>query len=865
MEVQLKMNYLLFLQNLRDTTGGIFDNFMLQITSLAESQITFLALALIYWCIDKRAGQFMAFNVTFACTLNQFLKPVCKVERPWVVDERIHPVEAAIPAAAGYSFPSGHTARGIAVWGAAGTGFWKKREYRGIGGVCWALVVLVMFSRNYLGVHTFWDVFASFVIGVLFLVLTDWILRWAEAGKNRDVLVCIAGCILCFLPMLKIGCMTNSGAGIGFLLGWLIERRFIQFETKGSIAEKGIRFAVGAFVVLGILQVLKPILALFMNAKYASFFTVCVLMFFITAVYPYLFVSIKQGKKVIAGFFSIAVAVMIALAAWKVAVIIPEHESDVTEQSQTQETEVEETQTEALEEAEVTATDTLIIGHRGYNSEFPENTLASFAGAIDIGVDYVETDVQMTKDGRIVLFHDDNLIRLAGIDGKIADYTYEELQQIDVGSWFDATYAGERIPSLEEFLELVQPSGCMIYLELKDIGMVEGFEQAVLNITEQYGMTDRCVFASFQYQYLQHLKQMNENVAILYNTNSAKTTLSEEFPAEYYGLNADTVTVDTVTSIHQSGARAFSWTADTPTQIQNLIAMGIDGIVTNRPGLAKIVTRREYSYLAENFESAITMPGLYENNLPEMCQDMVVQGFTQAENYLVISAYSSSGTYNSILYITDLNGNLIKTVDLCFKSHTGGIAYDELHDLLWVAGVDGSVYGLSWSMILTDQYMGECQVSFDAGLVNHNGAKVASFVALDRGELYVGSYVDGNKGKMNCYDISDVSTPRLLHTAAIPERIQGVTFQTDTVNGTRYMFMTQGYQMEDAYLMKFAWDDQITNYEEPLEKHMLPEGAEQLLMTGKGLYILFESSARPYRATARIPNDQIYIIRTSNK
>ena len=121
-----------------------------------------------------------------------------------------------------------------------------------------------------------------------------------------------------------------------------------------------------------------------------------------------------------------------------------------------------------------------IIAHRGYSGQFPENTLAAFAGALDIGADYIELDVQLSKDGQVVILHDDSLKRTTGVDGKVSDFTYEELAGLDAGAWFDASFAGEKIPTLEEALTLIRDTQCGVYLELKDIGQVEGFEEAVL-------------------------------------------------------------------------------------------------------------------------------------------------------------------------------------------------------------------------------------------------------------------------------------------------------------------------------------------------------------------------------------------------
>lgn len=882
----MDIQYLLFLQSCREATGGILDTFMLRATILGEQIITWLVLAFIYWCVDKHAGQMMALNVSVACTWNQFIKWKCRIDRPWIRDDRIIPVQQALAGAGGYSFPSGHTQRAAAVWGALGHSLWEKKE-RAVSLVCWVILAVIAFSRNYLGVHTPQDVLAALALGIVIIFASGRALRWVDEGANRDIIAAGVLCLLCFLPMLKAGCLSNAGAGMGLLIGWVIERRFIDFETKDGWSERCVRFAVGGAGVLFILTVLLPVLNTVMESKYAGFFTSFSLAVFIMAVYPFFFVKRERFRKgiillaiLLAGILGFSVCRVQIQKAQEKAV---EAESESQHAGGEQKADKPEAAKAGGPNAEAatekgtgavadTATEDnkaaaegripAVIAHRGYSSVFPENTMAAFEGAVDIGVDYIELDVQLSKDGEIVVFHDDGLKRITGMEGRVSDHTYDELCQMDAGSWFSPSFAGEKIPALQEVLEFVEDSECRIYLELKDIGGAdEGFEEAVLDVVKKSGMLERCVFASFRYEYLSHLKELDSDVAVLYNTVSGKVTLPEEFPADYYGISLEAVTEDTINAIHRAGKQAFVWTADTPAQMQNVQDMGADGIVTNCPGLLKVIRQPEYIYLAENYEDSVTMPGLYGPDVPRWCEDMIVQGFTKAGSFLVVSAYSRSGERNSILYIMNLTGKLQKIVDLGFKAHTGGIAYDELHDLLWVTGPEGKVYAASWTEILNETYKGEIRVSFDAGLVNHNETKVASYLTLFEGDLYVGSYVNGSTGLLNRYDLKDVGNPELLSTATIPERIQGVTFKRNALSGECYMLLSQGYQTEDSHLLKYAFDEQTDIYDTPAETYVLPEGVEQILVTAKGMYILFESAVRPYRATARIPNDQIYLIR----
>lgn len=856
----MDISYLLFLQKVREATGGIFSNMALAFTSLGETTVTYLILAWIYWCVDKSAGQLMALHTSVACTYNHLLKNIFKIERPWKRDLRIVPVQEALAKAGGYSFPSGHTARATAIWGSLGAVLWNRRE-KVLSVFCWIVVIGVALTRNFLGVHTPQDVAVSFGIGILLILILIKVQRWSEAEANRDILVGALGCLLCFLPMLKVGCFSNAGAGMGFWIGWVLERHFIRFDMCESGRQRIIRFVPGIFGMLFLQQVFQATLGLMMQGKYAGFFASFALSVFIMAVYPFLFKLWETNtvrKEWLRG-ASVVCAVgsmLLMLAVSCVSYWFVHRDTEA-------ETVTEQLSVENYSKIDLTQEyDTMqVIAHRGYSEVYPENTLAAFAGAIDIGVDYIELDVQMSADGVIVVFHDNDLKRITGQEGMIANYTYEQLLQMDAGSWFQAVYAGEKIPTLQETLELISDSNCNIYLELKDIGDRDGFVEQTVELTKQYGMEQRCLFASFRYDYLRQIKELDNRLLTLYNTSSGKTSLPEEYPAEFYGLYVESVSSEIIKTIHEAHSRVFVWTVETPAQISIVRAMGADGVVTNRTGLAKVMVHPEYSYLTDHYENSYVLPGLYGKDLPDLCNDMVVQGFTKAGNYMVVSAYSKSGEHNSILYVLDRNGMLLHIIDLQFQAHTGGIAYDEDRNLLWITGANGTVCAVDWGEIVHNEYQGNIMVSFDAELKNHNDSKVASFLTYDHGELFVGSYVGGANGKLRRYGLTDPANPNLLSEMEIPQRIQGVTFAWDEETHTRYILMSQGYQTEDSNLLWFVYSEDVLSYTEPLESYVMPEGIEQIDMSANGLYVLFDSASRPYRKTARVVNDRIYLLK----
>ena len=360
------MSYLLFLQGLRLRLSGCFDGFFLSMTRLAESPIPFVILACVYWCLDKRLGQLMALQTGFACSIGQTLKGFCHIQRPWVRDSRIHPVESAVATATGYSFPSGHTIRAGAAYLTLGLELRHKRQKQA-GTAAVIVFLLIAFSRNYLGVHTLEDVVVGTLVCILSYLVFGYVVTWTENGGARDVIVCAVACILAFLPMLELGCLSNSGACFGFFGGWLIERHFIRFSVPKS---RGLKISRGIWGSLGILlitTVFQASLSALMPGKYASFFANFFLAFFIMALYPAIFSHTNtKYRPIIAGFLTVAVFVLpigtrFALTAsdWRIAV----------------------------------------IGHRGFAGTAPENTMPAFEAALALGADYVELDVQLSADG----------------------------------------------------------------------------------------------------------------------------------------------------------------------------------------------------------------------------------------------------------------------------------------------------------------------------------------------------------------------------------------------------------------------------------------------------------------------------------
>lgn len=395
------MTYLLLLQKIREASAGVLTPFMLEITSLGESLVTYLLLAAVYWCMDKRVGQLMAWNVSVGCWLNQWTKRLWKVERPWVRDARITPVEEAVAGAGGYSMPSGHTARTAATWGVAGYSAWKK-ALRGIAAFCLSIVAVVMFSRNYLGVHTPQDVFVALGMGIVILIVTDRLLSWVDSAENscRDIIIAGMGCVIIFLPMLKYGCLSNAGASFGFIIGWVLERRLVRFEVRGSWQQRMLRFLIGAAVLFPALTSGTVVLSHIVPAKYAGFFLQGFVAFFIMFLYPLVFKLWENaGKRTRKKIIAVLVALLVLLCgigAYKTGCHLKNAETETASQEE-QGSQVTDA-TETGEPAESARQLPKIVAHRGYSGVAPENTLDAFAKAVDIGGGYDRTGC--TADSR---------------------------------------------------------------------------------------------------------------------------------------------------------------------------------------------------------------------------------------------------------------------------------------------------------------------------------------------------------------------------------------------------------------------------------------------------------------------------------
>jgi len=234
--------------------------------------------------------------------------------------------------------------------------------------------------------------------------------------------------------------------------------------------------------------------------------------------------------------------------------------------------------------------DTAITAHRGASAGAPENTLAAVELAIEEGSDWVEIDVQETADGRVVVIHDRDLRRVGGVDVWVADATYEQLQDIDIGSWFAPQYADQRVPTLEQVLEMCRDR-VGVNIELKFYGREERLEERVVDIVESTGMESQIVVMSMKRDAVRKMKELRPDWTIGLLTAVAIGDLTR-VEADFLAVNTGLATPAFVRAAHRAGKEVQVWTVNDALTSFAVIARGVDAVITDRPAMVRRVLLR---------------------------------------------------------------------------------------------------------------------------------------------------------------------------------------------------------------------------------------------------------------------------------
>ncbi|HEX5106692.1 MAG TPA: glycerophosphodiester phosphodiesterase [Pirellulaceae bacterium] len=231
--------------------------------------------------------------------------------------------------------------------------------------------------------------------------------------------------------------------------------------------------------------------------------------------------------------------------------------------------------------------DVKIMAHRGSSKAAPENTLAAFRRAVEDGADWIELDVQETADGEIVVFHDNDFMKLAGRDLRIWEAALADVQDIDIGSSFDPEFKDQRVPTLGEVLDECQGK-IRVNIELKYYGHDQQLEQRVADIVEAHEMSSDVILMSLKMDGVKKMKSIRPNwkVGLLMSVSAGNLNKIE---ADFLAVNVRFVNRSLIRTAHRSGKEIYVWTVDDAPTMSTMISQGVDGILTNKPALARSV------------------------------------------------------------------------------------------------------------------------------------------------------------------------------------------------------------------------------------------------------------------------------------
>lgn len=311
----MDIDILLALQTFREGAGGILADFLAKMTYLTELNTVIVVMALIYWSVSKELGAYLLMGWSGNRLVNGVLKVTACAYRPWIRDSRIIPYGNAITTATGYSFPSGHTMNGASLFGG---GIMRKDFPRSLRVVLGFIVGAVAISRMYLGVHTPQDVLVGAAMGLLVMWLTLKMMRWVTANPEKDWLVVCVGIGLAVGVALyaalksypadydaegklivdgaKMANDTFKGVGycIAFLIGWILERRFVDFSTEVPLAQKLTRAVIGLVSYYAVSLILAPMIKTWIAGPAGTFLSCFIQVFYVAFIFPWCIKHMEQ-------------------------------------------------------------------------------------------------------------------------------------------------------------------------------------------------------------------------------------------------------------------------------------------------------------------------------------------------------------------------------------------------------------------------------------------------------------------------------------------------------------------------------------------------------------------------------------------
>lgn len=239
-----------------------------------------------------------------------------------------------------------------------------------------------------------------------------------------------------------------------------------------------------------------------------------------------------------------------------------------------------------------------VIAHRGAMMDAPENSLLAFEQSIRDGADVIETDVQLTRDGVVIMFHDSDFSRMGGVAKKVSDLTWAEIKKIDIGLGMDEKFRGTRVARLDEVLKMARDR-VHLNIEPKHYAPVDGkLEQKTVELIQRYGAIDQIEIQSLEYESLMIVRRLEPSLKIGYLMSVNARDIGQ-LDVDFLSVQVDRVNARFLRQARKAGQNVYVWTVDKVEQMENMMDLGVDGIITNQSRSASQLLR-ERSSLSPN-------------------------------------------------------------------------------------------------------------------------------------------------------------------------------------------------------------------------------------------------------------------------
>jgi alkaline phosphatase D len=252
----------------------------------------------------------------------------------------------------------------------------------------------------------------------------------------------------------------------------------------------------------------------------------------------------------------------------------------------------------------------VVIAHRGASGYAPEHTFAAYKMAMEMGADYIEFDLQMTKDGALICLHDETLDRTTNVKDiftkresyYVSEFTIDEIKKLDAGAWFNKVYpdkakdeyVGLKIPTIDEAIKFIEDNGSgkfNYYIETKSPDIYPGMEEKLLEKLRLYNVNDKTIIQSFSSESLRKIRKMNNNIMLVQLNSSDDYTIpklieSLDIIKNYAnGVGPDKILVDKnlINEAHKHNLLVHPWTVNEKMEMEKLLDLGVDGMFTNYP------------------------------------------------------------------------------------------------------------------------------------------------------------------------------------------------------------------------------------------------------------------------------------------